>query len=131
MTRNQRKPGVGAGESARWHDILIYLLLLIATLAVYSQVRNFDFVNYDDREYISTNARVRAGLSAESLAWAFTTGYDGNWFPLTWLSHMLDCRLFGLDSGLHHLTSVLIHVLSTLLLFALLCIHCMWNRLPG
>jgi len=120
MTRDQRKPGVGERESVRWHDLLIYLLLLIATLAVYSQVRNFDFVNYDDREYISTNARVRAGLNAESLAWAFTTGYGGNWFPLTWLSHMLDCRLFGLDSGLHHLTSVLIHALSTLLLFALL-----------
>jgi tetratricopeptide (TPR) repeat protein len=120
MTKTQQKSGIIERGAARWHDILLYLLLLSATLAVYSQVRSFEFVNYDDREYVSANARVRAGLNAESLAWALTTSYGGNWFPLTWMSHMLDCQLSGLDSGLHHLTSVLIHGLSTLLLFAAL-----------
>ncbi len=123
MARNQRKPEAADPDElrgARRYDLLIGLFLLLATLAVYSQVRSYDFVNIDDREYITTNASVRAGLSSEGLVWALTTDYAGNWFPLTWLSHMLDCQLFGLDSGLHHLTNVLIHASSTLLLFILL-----------
>ena len=92
--------------------------MLLATLAVYSQVRSYEFVSLDDPEYITGNPYVRAGLVPESVVWAFTTNRDGNWFPLTWLSHMLVYQFFGLQSGCHHLTNVLLHILSTLLLFA-------------
>jgi tetratricopeptide (TPR) repeat protein len=98
----------------------IYVVLLLATLAVYSQVRTYDFINLDDTDYVSANPHVHAGLTSEGVVWAFTTDRDGNWFPLTWLSHMASWQLFGPRAGLHHLVNVLLHVLSTLLLFALL-----------
>jgi tetratricopeptide (TPR) repeat protein len=102
------------------HKTLIPLYLLVATLAVYSQVRTFDFVNYDDPDYVTDNSHVRNGLTKDGAEWAFTTTFAANWFPITWLSHMLDVQLFGLQSGRHHLVNVLLHTLSTLLLFALL-----------
>jgi tetratricopeptide (TPR) repeat protein len=74
-------------------------------------------VNFDDPAYVSENGRVLAGLSWDNVKWAFTTGYFGNWHPLTWLSHMLDVQLFGLDPGLHHLHSLLLHTGSVLLLW--------------
>jgi Tfp pilus assembly protein PilF len=98
-------------------DFWIYLLLLLAILAVYGQVRSYEFAGYDDPQYVTQNPQVREGLTWGGVAWAFTTFYGANWFPLTWLSHMLDCELFGLDSGWQHLTNVWIHALSTLLLF--------------
>jgi tetratricopeptide (TPR) repeat protein len=101
-------------------DVWIYLALLLITLAIYSQVRDFGFINYDDAEYIGNNAHVRDGLTSGGLVWALTSGYASNWFPLTWLSHMLDCQLFGLQSGPHHLANVALHAISTLLLFAFL-----------
>jgi tetratricopeptide (TPR) repeat protein len=101
-------------------DLAIYAVLLLATLAVYSQVRTYDFINLDDPDYITANPHVRAGLTSEGLVWAFTTDRDGNWFPLTWLSHMASWQLFGPRAGLHHLVNVTLHALSTLLLFALL-----------
>lgn len=120
MAKIHRKPEAADPLHERSHDVLICLALLLATLAVYSRVRSFDFVNYDDREYVSENSRVQAGLTSEGFVWAFTSVYDGNWIPLTWLSHMTDCQLFGLRSGPHHLINVLLHALSTLLLFVLL-----------
>src|SRR5258708_12075384 len=96
----------------------IYLFLFLATLGVYAQVFQFDFVNYDDPDYVTDNAHVRAGLTPEGVRWAFTSGDDANWLPVTRLSHMLDVQLFGLSTGFHHLTNVLLHALSTLLLFA-------------
>ena len=101
-------------------ELCVYLLLFFATLAVYSQVRHFDFVNFDDPEYVTENNHVRAGLTWNGLAWAFTSYDAANWFPLTWLSHMADCQFFGLRGGWHHLTNVLLHALGTLLLFAVL-----------
>jgi tetratricopeptide (TPR) repeat protein len=98
----------------------VYLLLFLATLAVYSQVRHFDFVNFDDPEYIGENNHVRAGLTWNGLVWAFTSFDAANWFPLTWLSHMAAYQLFGLRSGWHHLTNVWFHALASLLLFAAL-----------
>jgi len=89
---------------------------LIATFAAYAQTLHFGFVNYDDPDYVTENPYVKSA----NVAWAFTHSFAGNWFPLTWLSHMLDVELFGLDAGGHHLTSVLIHALATLLLFAAL-----------
>src|SRR5437660_2468973 len=102
------------------HGAYIYLFLLFATLAAYALVFQYDFVNYDDPDYVTDNAHVRAGLTPEGVQWAFTSGDDANWLPLTRLSHMLDAQLFGLRSGFHHLTNVLLHALSTLLLFAVL-----------
>jgi Tfp pilus assembly protein PilF len=101
-------------------NLWIYLLLAVAVLAAYGQVLHFDFVSYDDPDYITANPHVQAGLTWAGVAWAFRSSFAGNWFPLTWLSHMLDSTLFGLDSGWHHFTNVWIHALSTLLWFAVL-----------
>ncbi len=103
-----------------WTDIAICTLLLMCTLALYSQVRHYNFVNYDDPEYVIKNPQVRAGLTAGGLAWAMTSFDAANWFPATWLSHMADVQFFGLDSGWHHLTNVWLHALNALLLFAVL-----------
>src|ERR1039458_6332230 len=102
------------------HTLWISVLLFLATFAVYAQVRHFDFVNFDDPEYVTANPHVRTGITAPNIAWAFTSGQAANWFPLTRLSHMLDSQIFGLRSGWHHLTNVLLHALAVLLLFAFL-----------
>ena len=101
-------------------SLWICLALVAATLAVYIQTGAFDFVNYDDPDYVTNNPHVRDGITPDGLEWALTSGDAANWFPLTRLSHMLDCQLFGLDSGRHHLTNVLLHALAVLLLFAFL-----------
>jgi len=101
-------------------DLWIYLALLVAVFAVYGQMRGFEFINYDDPDYVTSNAHVLGGISARSLAWAFTSTDDANWFPLTRLSHLIDVQLFGLDAGAHHLVNVLIHAASALLLFAVM-----------
>ncbi len=99
---------------------LIYLTLALATLVVYWQVHNYGFLNYDDPTYVSKNQNIQSGITWESLKWAFATGHAGNWHPLTWISHMLDWRLFGTDAGWHHLTSLFLHIANALLLFAVL-----------
>jgi tetratricopeptide (TPR) repeat protein len=109
----------------RYLDAWIYALLFIATVQVYAQTARFDFVNFDDPDYVTANAHVRGGFTAQNVAWAFTSGDAANWFPLTRLSHMLDYRLFGMSGGWHHLTNVLLHSLAVLLLFAFL------NRATG
>src|SRR5579872_3178372 len=100
--------------------LILACVLLLVTVAVYAQVYTHGFVNYDDPDYVTENAHVQAGLSAKSVAWAFTSSSAANWIPLTWLSHMLDCQIFGLRSGSHHLSNLLFHVLSALLLFSVL-----------
>ncbi len=107
-------------EVAPRYDLYVSLSLLMLTLVVYFQVHNFDFVNFDDRETIIGNTHIRDGITLAGLSWAFTSAYAANWFPVTWISHMLDFQLFGLDSGWHHLTNVAIHLASTALLFAAL-----------
>lgn len=103
----------------------ICLGLLITTIVVYWQVRNFDFICYDDKAYVTENSNVLAGLSLESIKWAFTATHAANWHPLTWLSHMLDVELYGIDPGAHHLTNLIFHVLNTLLVFLV------FNRMTG
>ena len=93
---------------------------MVSTIAVYLATAGHDFVYYDDPKYVTENTVVSSGLTRAGLAWAFTTGTDANWFPLTWLSHMLDVQLFGLNASGHHVTSVLLHALSTALLFLVL-----------
>lgn len=97
-------------------DLLIYLALLLATFAVYAQVRHFDFVNYDDPDFTTSNVHVQQGLTAEGLKWALTSRVNANWFPVTWVSHMLDYQFFGADSGWHHLHNVLLHALTAIFL---------------
>lgn len=120
MPKRKAKPRATLQERSAFAgarlDLLIYLALLLATFAVYAQVRHFDFVNYDDRDYTSANVHVREGLTAQGLEWALTSRDAANWFPATWVSHMLDCQLFGLDSGWHHLHNVLLHALAAILL---------------
>src|SRR5258706_11384495 len=99
---------------------LITLLLALATLVVYLPVVCCGFVNFDDQVYVTENRHVQAGLTGESIRWAFMSFYGANWHPLTWLSHMLDCELFGLNAGAHHFVNVLIHSVNVALLFVLL-----------
>jgi len=101
-------------------NLWIYAVLLLTTLAVYAPVAQFDFVNFDDPEYVTNNVHVKNGLTADGIVWAFTSGEAANWFPVTRLSHLLDGELFGVNSGPHHLTNVIIHALAALLLFAFL-----------
>jgi protein O-mannosyl-transferase len=100
--------------------LLIYFALAVSTLLVFWQVRNFDFVDYDDNDYVYENPHVLNGLTADAVWWAFTTGHSANWHPLTWLSLMLDCQLFGPGPGGFHLVNVLLHLANTLLLFMVL-----------
>jgi tetratricopeptide (TPR) repeat protein len=99
---------------------LTSLLLVVAIWAVYWQVGNHQFVNYDDGRYILENPHVRVGLTWQGFIWAFNSAYASNWHPLTWLSHMLDVQLFGLNPGPQHLVNVLFHSVNTVLLFLLL-----------
>ncbi len=91
-------------KGARSLAVAVAAVALVA-LAVWQGVARNEFVNYDDPDYVTSNARVQSGLSWENLRWAFTTGHASNWHPLTWLSHMVDCELFGLNAGAHHLVS--------------------------
>lgn len=96
-------------------------LVLIALIAlVFFPVSRFEFVNYDDPDYVSSNPRVQTGLSWENVRWAFTSGHASNWHPVTWLSHMLDSQFFGPNPGPAHLVSVAFHTINTVLLFLLL-----------
>ena len=99
---------------------ILCLILAAATLAIYNPVNRHPFVNYDDDRYVTENPHVRAGMSWETVRWAFTSTEQANWHPLTWLSHALDCQLFHLNAGGHHLTSLLIHVANAVLLFLIL-----------
>jgi hypothetical protein len=100
--------------------IMLCMFLTVATLAGFWQVNHCDFTNYDDTFYVTKNDHVQNGITLEGIRWAFTTVYIENWHPLTWLSHMLDVQLFGLDSHRHHLLNLLFHVVNTLLLFLVL-----------
>ncbi|HEX4783138.1 MAG TPA: tetratricopeptide repeat protein [Candidatus Sulfotelmatobacter sp.] len=101
--------------------ILILSLLLVAfTLALYNRVNHSPFINYDDNRYVSDNPHVQAGLTWSTVKWALTTFYYANWHPLTWISHALDCQLFHMNPAGHHFTSVLLHAVNVVLLFLLL-----------
>ncbi|MFC1567423.1 tetratricopeptide repeat protein [Thermodesulfobacteriota bacterium] len=107
--------------SVKHRYILVCLFLVMATLAVYWQVQNFDFVNYDDSKYIYENRHVQRGLTTENFIWAFTDGtrISNYWHPLTWISHILDIQFYGMNAGGHHLTNLLLHIANTLILFSI------------
>ena len=97
----------------------IVIALVALNVFVYSDVGHFDFVNWDDQSYLTENPNVQAGLSWSNVRWALTTSHSPYWHPLTWMSHMLDVTLYGMDPGPHHVTSLIIHIASTVLLFLL------------
>ena len=101
-------------------ELWIGVALACATVALYWPVHRYDFVNYDDVDYVRRNAPVLAGLTVDSIRWAFTTLYAGFWIPLTWLSFMIDTQLYGTNAGGFHVTNLLLHAISTVLLFVLL-----------
>jgi protein O-mannosyl-transferase len=92
-------------------------LLLLAVITVFGQTAGHDFVNFDDDDYVLGNWHVREGLTGRGLLWAITEYHSCNWHPLTWLSHMLDCRLYETKPGGHHLTNVVLHAATAILLF--------------
>jgi protein O-mannosyl-transferase len=100
--------------------VLICVALALVTAALYWPMTHHPFVNFDDDDYVTNNPQVKAGLTWSGVMWAFKTGAAANWHPLTWLSHMLDCQLYGLNPGGHHFTNLLFHVANTVLLFLLL-----------
>ncbi len=95
----------------------ICLFLIAATAVVYGRTIGFGFVNFDDEIYVYENPHVVPGLSLRGLKWVCTHVHESNWHPLTTLSHMLDCSLYGLWAGGHHLTNLLLHAASSVVLF--------------
>jgi protein O-mannosyl-transferase len=110
---------IGMNKSTTAAYVALFFIV-IATIAVYWQTLNHEFVNYDDPAYVVNNIHVNTGLTAENIRWSFTAIALGNWQPVTLLSHMADCELFGLNPRGHHLTSVLIHVVNAILLFCII-----------
>jgi tetratricopeptide (TPR) repeat protein len=118
-TASNLSPSPGRRTFER-QTLVLCLALVAAVLVSYSSVVRNQFLDYDDGEYITENAPVRAGVTWATAKWAFTNYYGGNWDPLTWLSHALDCDLFGLNPVGHHAVNVLLHAASTVLLFLML-----------
>ncbi len=100
--------------------LAVCALLVLAVAVVFAQTVNFEFVNYDDDKYVYENPHVRGGVTAAEIAWAFTSSRASNWHPLTWLSHAIDCDLYRLHAGGHHLTNVVLHALTAVVLFLVL-----------
>jgi tetratricopeptide (TPR) repeat protein len=100
-----------------WRTVLVALSLGIAVLACFWPVTRNQFINMDDLDYITQNTHVQAGLTWPTIKWAFTTFHAGNWHPITWLSHALDCQVFGLKAAGHHAVSAVLHAANTMLLF--------------
>ncbi len=98
-------------------DASVSVALLLMLVALYGQVGNFEFVILDDADYVYQNVMVTNGLTIEGIGWAFTSFHPSNWHPLTWLSHMLDVSLFGVDPGWHHLVNVFFHGVNSLLVY--------------
>jgi tetratricopeptide (TPR) repeat protein len=113
----------GLFASPEKRNVIVCLLIVVATLLLYNPVNGHPFVNYDDTGYVTDNLHVRQGLSWDGIVWAFTTTEQANWHPLTWISHEIDYSLFHLNPAGHHFVNLLIHALNAALLFLLL----MWG----
>lgn len=107
-------------RTGRWRTWGVSLALVLGTLAIYWPARHYGFVDYDDNDYVFNNPTVRAGLSGWGLVWSVVDQHASNWHPLTWLSHMLDCQLFGLRAGAHHMVNVLFHCANAVLVLLML-----------
>jgi Tfp pilus assembly protein PilF len=107
-------------QSPQQRNVILCLLLVVITLALYNPVNRHSFVNYDDDRYVTENSHVQDGLTASTISWALTSTEQANWHPLTWLSHALDYQLFRRNPAGHHFTSLLIHAANAFLLFLVL-----------
>ena len=121
----EQRPGPHAAGSSIFHSpqkrrLICCLLLVLATIALYNPVTRAPFLNFDDVVYVTDNPQVRAGLTWNTLVWAFHTSDAANWHPITWLSHALDCQIFGLNPAGPHTVNVLLHATNAMLLFLLL-----------
>ena len=99
-------------------ELLAAFILLLLALTVYRGLPSCGFVNFDDNLYVTDNLHVKTGISLSNIKWAFVTSHSFNWHPITWLSHMLDVELYGMDAGRHHMSSLLFHIINTLLLLS-------------
>jgi protein O-mannosyl-transferase len=115
--RKRKPPVQQPSKPTRTPAILAVVAIAVAVLVIYGQTFSFGFISFDDGAYVARNAIVQSGLSLKNLAWAFSTFVTSNWHPLTWISFMLDCQLFGLDPGEQHAVNVLLHLASSILLF--------------
>jgi protein O-mannosyl-transferase len=106
--------------SEPYKSLLIVLFIIAMTAGVYWQVGSHQFITFDDDMYITLNEKVKSGLSLQGLKYAFGFSKVTYWHPVTWLSHQLDCELFGLNAGIHHLINALFHILNSVLLFVVL-----------
>jgi len=111
------RPELSRGGSRRSITVGMYLLLAGLSLAVFGQTIRYEFVNFDDDLYVYNTPAIRAGLTVKGMVSAFTSSHAGNWHPVTTISHMLDCQLYGLNAGGHHATNVVLHAIAVLLLF--------------
>ncbi len=99
---------------------LIIIFLLVTSCAVFGRIAGNDFIHYDDNEYITDNAHIQSGINLQAIKWAMTTTYCSYWHPLTWISHMIDWKLFGANASGHHMTSLFLHIFASLFLFLFL-----------
>src|ERR1700688_4843684 len=119
LARSAGSSDAGLFQSHGSVTLVLCLLLTLGVLAAYNPIIHNGFINFDDDGYILDNSHVKAGLKWSTVKWAFTTFDKANWTPLSWLSHALDCQLFGLNPAGHHYMSVLLHALNAVLLFLL------------
>jgi len=111
--------------STERRKLIVYVVLTIVTLAVFWQVNQYNFINFDDPYFVVDNTHIRSGITPDEVCWSFSTRFFGLWHPLVWLSFIVDYQLHGLNPGGYHLTNLILHILSTLLLFWL------FNRMTG
>ena len=126
--KGRRAVGLSGAATFGRPDFLILVAMAVLTLGIYAQVIGHQFITFDDDSYIKENPMVNRGVTLAGLAWAFTTFYKANWHPLTWIAHMIDSQLFGLNAGGHLLVNALIHVANALLVFWFLlrATHARW-----
>ena len=120
MNRFIAKTRSSAQGASRRQTVIVCLVLAAITFAVFGQTVRHRFVNFDDGDYVVRNSVVAQGLTPSGFVWAFASPHYANWHPVTWLSHMLDCQLYGLAPAGHHLTNVIIHAGTAIALFLVL-----------
>ena len=112
-------------RGASGYTLWIALVIAVASLAMYWRTLSQPFLNYDDPIYVTENQRVQAGLTGTTITWALTATDAANWFHATWISHALDCELYGLEPAGHHASSVILHALNSVL------VSCFSSAQPG
>lgn len=110
----------GKADDSRIQILMLLVFVWALTVTVYSQVANFGYVSYDDAVYVIENDNIKTGFTLESIRWALVTNTDGNWFPLTWLSYMLDVAVAGSSPGTYHVSNLIYHLINSTLLFTAL-----------